>query len=44
VRDGLPTPERYLAYVRGLLERIRIRGGVRHRWLEPWIKDAGLSA
>lgn len=43
VMGGLPTPERYLAYVRGLLERIRIRGGVRHRWLEPWIKDAGVA-
>ncbi|MFI9585372.1 DEAD/DEAH box helicase [Streptomyces sp. NPDC052236] len=43
VMDALPTPERYLAYVRGLLERIRLRGGVRHRWLEPWIKDAGVA-
>ncbi|MFF3686208.1 DEAD/DEAH box helicase [Streptomyces sp. NPDC002187] len=40
---GLPTPERYLAFVRGLLERIRLRGGMRHRWLEPWIKDAGVA-
>ncbi|MGW7356320.1 DEAD/DEAH box helicase [Streptomyces sp. NPDC054802] len=40
---GLPTPERYLAFLRGLLERIRLRGGVRHRWLEPWIKDAGVA-
>ncbi|WP_351222528.1 Zn-binding domain-containing protein [Streptomyces sp. NPDC002133] len=43
VSGGLPTPERYLAFVRGLLERIRLRGGVRHRWLEPWIKDAGVA-
>ncbi|WP_432069829.1 DEAD/DEAH box helicase [Streptomyces sp. AA1529] len=41
--NGLPTPERYSAYVRGLLERMRLRGGVRHRWLEPWIKDAGVT-
>ncbi|MFE9975751.1 DEAD/DEAH box helicase [Streptomyces hirsutus] len=40
---GLPTPERYLAYVRGLLERLRMRGGVRHRWLETWIKEAGVN-
>lgn len=40
---GLPTPERYLAFVRGLLERIRLRGGVRHRWLEPWMRDAGVT-
>jgi hypothetical protein len=38
---GLPTPERYLAYVRGLLERLRLRGAVRHRWLDTWIKEAG---
>lgn len=40
---GLPTAERYLAFVRGLLERIRQRGGIRHRWLEPWMKDAGVT-
>ncbi|MFE0245358.1 DEAD/DEAH box helicase [[Kitasatospora] papulosa] len=40
---GLPTAERYLAFVRGLLERVRLRGGVRHRWLEPWMKDAGVT-
>ncbi|MEU9914754.1 DEAD/DEAH box helicase [Streptomyces sp. NPDC051001] len=38
---GLPTPERYLAYVRGLLERLRLRGAVRHHWLDTWIKEAG---
>ncbi|MFJ8078154.1 Zn-binding domain-containing protein [Streptomyces sp. NPDC096176] len=43
VGSGMPTPERYLAYVRGLLERVRLRGGLRHRWLEPWIKDAGVA-
>ncbi|GLW48134.1 helicase [Streptomyces sp. NBRC 14336] len=40
---GLPTPERYLAYIRGLLERLRLRGAVRHHWLETWIKEAGTS-
>lgn len=40
---GLPTAERYLAFVRGLLERVRLRGGVQHRWLEPWLKDAGVT-
>ncbi|MCM1943450.1 hypothetical protein NC239_35205 [Streptomyces sp. G3] len=40
---GLPTPDRYLAYVRGLLERLRLRGGVRHRWLDTWIKEAGVN-
>ncbi|MGW3977170.1 DEAD/DEAH box helicase [Streptomyces mirabilis] len=38
---GLPTPERYLVYVRGILERLRLRGAVRHRWLEQWIREAG---
>ncbi|MBV7695004.1 DEAD/DEAH box helicase [Streptomyces sp. TRM70350] len=40
---GLATPDRYLAFMRGLLERIRLRGGVRHRWLEPWMRDAGVT-
>jgi hypothetical protein len=40
---GLPTPDRYLAYVRGMLERLRLRGGVRHRWLDTWIKEAGVN-
>ncbi|WP_328506487.1 DEAD/DEAH box helicase [Streptomyces sp. NBC_00391] len=43
VGEGLPSPERYLAFVRGLLERLRLRGGVRHRWLDPWIRDAGVT-
>lgn len=43
VADGLPSPERYLAFVRGLLERLRLRGGVRHQWLDPWIRDAGVT-
>ncbi|MDT0442868.1 DEAD/DEAH box helicase [Streptomyces johnsoniae] len=41
VGEGMPTPERYLAYVRGLLERLRVRGAVRHHWLDTWIKEAG---
>ncbi|MFJ9843661.1 DEAD/DEAH box helicase [Kitasatospora sp. NPDC101155] len=41
--ESMPTAERYVAYVRGLLERLRQRGGVRHRWLEPWMKDAGVA-
>ncbi|MFJ3627529.1 DEAD/DEAH box helicase [Streptomyces albidoflavus] len=43
VADGLPSAERYLAFVRGLSERLRLRGGVRHRWLDPWIRDAGVT-
>ncbi|MFJ9647473.1 DEAD/DEAH box helicase [Streptomyces sp. NPDC101206] len=39
----LPSPERYLAYVRGLLERLRLRGAVYHRWLDTWMKEAGTN-
>ncbi|WP_084960226.1 DEAD/DEAH box helicase [Thermoactinospora rubra] len=35
------TPARYLAFVRGLLDRLRYRGAIRHRWLDEWIKNAG---
>ncbi|MEV5704674.1 DEAD/DEAH box helicase [Actinoallomurus sp. NPDC052274] len=38
---GLPEPEMYVAYLRGLLERLRMRGAVKHAWLEPWIAHAG---
>ncbi|MCF6522810.1 DEAD/DEAH box helicase [Streptomyces sp. JJ36] len=41
--DSLPSVDRYLAFVRGLLERMRLRGGVRHRWLETWIREAGVN-
>ncbi|MGA5411669.1 DEAD/DEAH box helicase [Streptomyces lavendulocolor] len=43
VTGGLPTPDRYLAYVRGLLERLRLRGAVHHRWLDTWMKEAGTN-
>ncbi|MDH6227819.1 Zn-binding domain-containing protein [Streptomyces sp. MJP52] len=44
VVDGqLATADRYLAYVRGLLERLRMRGGIRHRWLETWMREAGVN-
>ncbi|MET8181600.1 hypothetical protein [Streptomyces sp. NPDC005336] len=29
--------------MRGLLERLRLRGAVRHRWLESWMRDAGVA-
>ncbi|MCT2590732.1 DEAD/DEAH box helicase [Streptomyces sp. N2-109] len=41
--DSLPSVDRYLAFVRGVLERMRLRGAVRHRWLETWIKEAGVN-
>ncbi|MEU3931572.1 DEAD/DEAH box helicase [Streptomyces sp. NPDC029044] len=41
--DGtVPDEERFRGYVRGILERLRIRGAVRHRWLDPWLDEAGV--
>ncbi|MFG2412104.1 DEAD/DEAH box helicase [Streptomyces goshikiensis] len=41
--DGsTPGPDRYLGFVRGLLERMRTRGAVRHAWLDPWLDQAGV--
>jgi ATP-dependent helicase YprA (DUF1998 family) len=34
---------RYLAFLRGLLERLRTRGAVGHRWLEQFLDEAGTS-
>ncbi|MFC4909884.1 DEAD/DEAH box helicase [Actinomadura gamaensis] len=39
--SGLPSPETYVAYLRGLLERMRMRGGIKHHWLDRWIEQAG---
>ncbi|MGW6729942.1 DEAD/DEAH box helicase [Nocardia sp. NPDC055029] len=35
------SPQRYLTLVRGLLERMRYRGAIRHLWLDGWIDNAG---
>lgn len=41
--DGsAPGPDRYLGFVRGLLERLRTRGAVRHAWLDGWLDQAGV--
>lgn len=41
--DGsTPGPERWTAYVRGILERLRTRGAVRHAWLDGWLNEAGV--
>ncbi|MEV8428280.1 DEAD/DEAH box helicase [Streptomyces chartreusis] len=41
--DGsVPGPDQYVGFVRGLLERMRIRGAVRHTWLDPWLDQAGV--
>jgi len=37
----LPLPERYVVLIRGILERLRIGGGIRHHWLNAWIRRAG---
>ncbi|MFI7605854.1 DEAD/DEAH box helicase [Micromonospora sp. NPDC049366] len=39
---GTPPDEaRYLAFLRGLLERLRTRGAVYHEWLVPYLKRGG---
>lgn len=41
-----PMPQddaRYLGFVRILLERLRSRGAIRHRWLDAYVSDAGTS-
>ncbi|UGY90764.1 DEAD/DEAH box helicase [Streptomyces gobiensis] len=40
---SVPDAERYVAYVRGVLERLRLRGAIRHRWLDPWLREGGTS-
>ncbi|MFF3275202.1 DEAD/DEAH box helicase [Streptomyces chrestomyceticus] len=41
--DGsAPGPDQYIGFVRGLLERLRTRGAVRHAWLDPWLEQAGV--
>lgn len=39
--DSLPDDAAFATMVRGLLERLRIRGGVRHAWLEPYVQQGG---
>ncbi|RCG32877.1 DUF1998 domain-containing protein [Sphaerisporangium album] len=37
----LAGEDRYLVFVRGLLERLRTRGAIKHVWLDRWIAVAG---
>ncbi|MEO3748400.1 DEAD/DEAH box helicase [Plantactinospora sp. B5E13] len=37
----LPDDARYLAYLRGLLERLRTRGAIYHEWLAPYLRRGG---
>ena len=37
----LPTNRELSVHVRGLLERLRGRGGIKHDWLRSWIDQAG---
>ncbi|SNS08385.1 protein of unknown function [Streptosporangium subroseum] len=39
----LASDGRYLAYLRGLLERLRYRGAIKHVWLDRWLGNAGTS-
>ena len=37
----LPGSDRYVVLVRGILERLRMSGGITHYWLESWLDLAG---
>ncbi|MEU7573375.1 DEAD/DEAH box helicase [Micromonospora sp. NPDC049240] len=37
-----PDEARYLAFLRGLLERLRVRGAVYHEWLKPYLSRGGI--
>jgi replicative superfamily II helicase len=37
----LPPADRFVVLIRGILERLRISGGVRHHWLNNWLRLAG---
>ncbi|MFD6095194.1 DEAD/DEAH box helicase [Nocardiopsis flavescens] len=39
--DGVPDTAVFRGYLRGLLDRVRTRGGISHHWLEKWIRCAG---
>jgi replicative superfamily II helicase len=38
---GLPSEDAFTVLVRGILERLRVSGGIRHHWLGEWIRLAG---
>jgi replicative superfamily II helicase len=38
---GLPEPADFIVLIRGILERLRVSGGIRHHWLNAWIGRAG---
>ncbi|WP_024802604.1 DEAD/DEAH box helicase [Nocardia sp. BMG51109] len=40
-RIELQSPQRYLVFIRGLLERMRYRGAIKHEWLDGWIDNVG---
>jgi ATP-dependent helicase YprA (DUF1998 family) len=39
--SDLPGQDRYVVLVRGILERLRMSGGITHHWLENWLDLAG---
>lgn len=38
---GVPTDQQLVAWVRGLVERIRIQGGIQHEWLTNYVQNDG---
>ena len=37
----LPSPDRYLTFVHGLLQRLRTSGAIKHHWLDRYVHDGG---
>lgn len=37
----LPQPDQFVVLIRGILERLRVGGGIHHHWLNPWMAKAG---
>ena len=41
ILDGRITQDRYLVLVLGILDRLRMGGGITHHWLNNWLGNAG---
>lgn len=39
--EEAPTREQLIRWVRGVVERLRERGGIHHAWLKPYLKSDG---
>lgn len=41
LEESRPDAARFAAHIRGILERMRVNGAIKHRWLNKWIRSAG---